>query len=185
VSERAPQVISLSLAHPEEMFNLAQTDLFSEYRNFMTGVEHCISVLRSHRTGGPVRLELSLPSAEIDEGVTEHIGRTLHRYCDHRIAHNQRERRATRLDGVSSLWVGLPIAVLGFILVFVKASLVGRTGNANLIVDTGGWVLVWIGLWFPLDTLLFTPLAYGRENRVLERLRTADIIIGQHHTMAT
>ena len=167
------------------MFNLAQTDLFSEYRNFMTGVEYCISVLRSHRTGGPVRLELTLPSAEMNEGVSEHIGRTLHRYCEHRIAHNQRERRATRFDGVSSLWVGLPIAVLGFILVIVKSSLVGSTGNTNLIVDTGGWILVWIGLWFPLDTLLFTPLAYGRENRVLERLRTADIIIEQHQKLAT
>jgi hypothetical protein len=82
-----------------------------------------------------------------------------------------------RLDGVVSLWIGLPIVVLGFILVIVKGSIVGSTGNANLVLDTGGWVLVWIGLWFPLDTLIFTPLSYGRENRVLKRLRTADVIV--------
>jgi hypothetical protein len=39
---------------------------------------------------------------------------------------------------------------------------------------------VWIGLWYPLDTLLFTPLAYGRENRVLKRLRTADVHVQPH-----
>jgi hypothetical protein len=77
---------------------------------------------------------------------------------------------------VHSLWVGIPIAILGFLLVIVKSSLVGRSGNANLILDSGGWVLVWVGLWFPLDTLLFTPLSYGRENRVLERLRRASIV---------
>jgi hypothetical protein len=109
--------------------------------------------------------------------MEQRIERTLTRYCDHRIEYNQRERRAVRLDGVFSLWIGLPIVVLGFVLVIIKGSIVGSTGNANLVLDSGGWVLVWVGLWFPLDTLLFTPLAYGRENRVLKRLRTADVLI--------
>ena len=185
VADRAPQVISLSLMNPEEMFVLEQADLFSEYRNFMTGVEYCISMLRGQRAGRPIRLELSLPPADVDEGVRERIGHTLRRYCDHRIAYNHRERRATRLDGLSSLWVGLPIAVIGFIVVFVKSSIVGHTGNPNVVLDTGGWVLVWVGVWFPLDTLLFSPLAYGRENRVLQRLRSASIALSPHGTLTS
>jgi hypothetical protein len=39
MSAKFPQVISLSLISPEEMFVLASADLFSEYRNFMTGLE--------------------------------------------------------------------------------------------------------------------------------------------------
>jgi hypothetical protein len=66
--------------------------------------------------------------------------------------------------------------VLGFVLVILKSSIVGSSGNANLILDSGGWVLVWVCLWFPLDTLLFTPLSYGRENRMLKRLRTAHLV---------
>jgi hypothetical protein len=179
-----PQIISLSLTSPEEMFSLASTDLFSEYRNFMTGLEYCISVLRSHGSHGPVQIELALPPDQISEGLDQRIEGTLTRYCEHRIVYNQRERRASRLDGVFSLWIGIPIVVLGFILVIIKSSIVGSTtGNANLVLDTGGWVLVWVGLWFPLDTLLFTPLVYGRENRVLKRLRTADVIVAEHPTM--
>src|SRR5580700_6716532 len=175
--DRSPQVISLSLTSAEEMFVLAPADLFSEYRNFMTGLEYCISMLRSRRSSGTVRIELALPGDQISHGMDQRIQRTLGRYCDHRIAYNQRERRATRLDGVFSLWIGLPIVVLGFVLVIIKSSIVGASGNANLVVDSGGWVLVWVGLWFPLDTLLFTPLSYGRENAVLKRLRTADIVV--------
>ena len=178
-----PEVISLTLASPEEMFYVEQSDLFSEYRNFMTGVDYCISVLRSRRSRRPLRLELTLPPDQLRDGVPAQISRTLDRYCNHRITYNQRERRAVRLDGLYSLWVGLPIVVIGFVLVIIKGSLVGRTGNPNLVLETGGWVLVWVGLWFPLDTLLFTPLSYGRENRVLRRLRTADIIIAPHPTM--
>ncbi len=33
----------------------------------------------------------------------------------------------------------------------------GPSGNTNLVLDPGGWVLVYAGLWFPLDTLLLTP----------------------------
>jgi hypothetical protein len=177
-----PQVISLSLTSPEEMFVLAPADLFSEYRNFMTGLEYCISVLRSRRSSGPVRIELALPAEKISAGIERRIGRTLNRYCDHRIAYNQRERRAVRLDGTFSLCIGLPIVIVGFLLVIIKSSIVGVSGNANLVIDSGGWVLVWVGLWFPLDTLLFTPLSYGRENRVLKRLQAADITIEPHST---
>jgi hypothetical protein len=177
MAEQSPQIISLSLASPEEMFVLAPADLFAESRNFMTGLEYCISVLRSGRSRGPVQIEMALPGHRISDGMEQRIQRTLERYCDHRISYNERERRAVRLDGVVSLWIGLPIVVLGFILVIIKGSIVGSSGNANLILDSGGWVLVWVGLWFPLDTLLFTPLSYGRENRVLKRLRTADVLI--------
>jgi hypothetical protein len=183
MADRSPQVISLSLTSPEEMFVLAPADLFSEYRNFMTGLEYCISVLRSHRSGGPVRIDLALPPDQISEDLDHRIRRTLNRYCDHRIAYNQRERRAVRFDGLFSLWIGLPIVVIGFVIVIVKSSLVGSTGNANLVVDSGGWVFVWVGLWFPLDTLIFSPLSYGRENRALERLRAAEVFVGPHPTM--
>jgi hypothetical protein len=185
VNAAEPEVISLTLASPEEMFHVEQADLFSEYRNFMTGVDYCISVLRSRRSRRPVRLELALPPDQIRDGVTAQISRTLDRYCNHRITYNERERRAVRFDGLYSLWVGLPIVVIGFVLVIVKGSLVGRTGNPNLVLDTGGWVLVWVGLWFPLDTLLFSPLAYGRENHVLERLRRADIVLEPDYARAT
>lgn len=140
-------------------------------------------MLRSRRSSGPVRIELALSAEQISAGIERRIGRTLIRYCDHRIAYNQRERRAVRLDGLFSLVIGIPIVVMGFLLVIIKSNIVGASDNANLVVDSGGWVLVWVGLWFPLDTLLFTPLSYGRENRVLKRLHTADITVEPHPTI--
>ncbi len=171
------QVIELRLNGAEEMFALAATDLFSEYRNYLTGVEFCISVLRAHRTRGPVKLELSLPPSEIEDGLNDRVRGALRRYCTHRITYNERERRATWLGGLSSLWVGVPIAVIGYLLVIYAGTLVGPSGNINLIADTTGWVLVWVGVWFPLDTILFTPLGYGRENRVLQQLHDAEISV--------
>jgi hypothetical protein len=36
---------------------------------------------------------------------------------------------------------------------------------------------VWVGIWFPLDTFFFSPLGYGRENRALKHLRSAEISV--------
>jgi hypothetical protein len=171
------QVIELRLNHAEEMFALAQTDLFSEYRNYLTGVEYCLSVLRSQRIRAPVSLELSLPPSEVAQGLGDRLSVALRRYCDQRISYNERERRAVRLAGLRSLWVGIPIVVLGYLLVIFTDKLVGPAGNTNLVFGTTGWVLVWVGIWFPLDTFFFSPLGYGRENRALQQLRDAEISV--------
>jgi hypothetical protein len=171
------RVFPLYLNHPNEMFEMPQSDLFSEYRNFLTGVDYCISELRSNRSKAPILLEVSLPYAEVDAGLDERLVRTLRRYCDHRITYNLRERRALRINGAASLWVGLPIAAIGMLIVTLGAKIAHPSETGGLVLNTGGWILAWVGLWFPLDSILFTPLSYGRENQVLRLLRDADVVI--------
>jgi hypothetical protein len=172
---RTAQVIELRLNRAEEMFVVAPADLFSEFRNYLTGVEYCISVLRSRRTGRPVRLQIGLPPAERHDALGERFAVALRRYCDQRISYNERERRAVRLGGLQALWAGVPLAVIGYLLVIFEDRLVGRSGN--IVLDTTGWVLVWVGVWFPLDTIFFSPLGYGRENSALRQLRDAEISV--------
>ena len=159
------------------MFEMPQTDLFSEYRNFLTGVELALSELRGRRDRRPVRLEIELPASEIDNDLTVRMSRTLNRYCNHRTLYNEREQRATRFTGISSLRIGLPIAALGLLLTWTSVRATDEDSAIRLITDHVGWVLGWLGLWFPLDALLFYPLTYGRENRVLALLAEAEVVV--------
>ncbi len=179
-ARRKEQVIDLRLMRAHDMFELPQTDLFSEYRNFLTGVDFCLSELRGRRSFRPVRLEVQLPAEEIDDGVAERLTRTLHRYAAHRIRYNRREIRAQRFGGVSALRIGLPICALGLALTVAASKIQPSSGIEHVITDTVGWVLVWIGLWFPLDQLLFYPLAYSRETRVLRLLSEASVVVSPH-----
>jgi hypothetical protein len=95
--ERERQIIGLQLMRAHEMFEMPRTDLFSEYRNLLTGVDFCISELRARRSWRPVRLEIHLPSEQVDQGVTERVARTPRRYCEHRMRYNRREMRAQRM----------------------------------------------------------------------------------------
>lgn len=174
------QVIPLRLERAHEMFELPQSDLFSDYRNFLTGVDYCLSELRSRRLPAAVRVDIELPAWEATSSTRDRLERTLRRYCQHRMTYNDRERRAVRLDGLSSLRVGLPVAILGLLIALAGAKVLDTTGNTTVVLDAIGWVLAWVGLWFPLDTLLFTPLVYGRENRVLRRLHDAEVAVRVH-----
>jgi hypothetical protein len=181
-SGRAPagrkyRVIQLRLVRPSDMFEMPQTDVFSEYRNFLTGVDFCLSALRGSLSRRPVRLEIQLPAAEISDGLDERLARTLRRYCKHRLRYNRWESRALRLGGISALRLGVPVTALGLVLTVLATGMRPAGGAASVITDHVGWVLAWIGLWFPLDEFLFYPLGYGRESRVLRLLAEATITL--------
>jgi hypothetical protein len=177
---RNRQVIELRLVQASDMFEMPSTDLFSEYRNFLTGVDFCLSELRSRRSRRPVRLEIRMPPEEIDDGVAERLSRTLQRYCKHRVRYNRRESQSQRVGGVSALRIGIPVSALGLVLAAVSTKIKPPGGAANLVTDHLAWVLAWIGLWFPLDQFLFNPLAYGRETRVLNLLASAEVEVRPH-----
>jgi hypothetical protein len=185
VARPGRQVIELRLATALDMFELPRTDLFSEYRNFLTGVEFCISELRSRRDRRPVRLEIELPPSEIDDRLEGRLARTLNRYCLHRTRYNRREQRATRLNGISALRIGIPLAVLGLVLTALAVRIGDENSPVRLVEDHLGWVFAWIGLWFPLDAFFFYPLAYSRENRVLALLAEAEVVIRPYDETAT
>jgi hypothetical protein len=171
------QVLELRLMKAQDMFEMPQTDLFSEYRNFLTGIDFCISELRARSSRKPVRLEIHLPPEELGEGLQERMTRTLRRYCQHRMRYNRRETRGVRIAGISALRIGIPVGAVGFIMVAAATSIHPRGGSLQLIVDHLGWVLMWLGLWFPLDQFLFYPLTYGSESRVLRLLNEAEVVV--------
>ncbi len=96
------------------------------------------------------------------------------------------EMRATvedsrRFDGVSALRVGIPIAAVGLVIMAWAAQIEPVDGIERLLTDHFGFVLAWLGLWYPLDQFFFYPLTYGRENRVLAMLRDAEVTVEPHH----
>jgi len=178
------QVIKLQLQQPLDMFELPRTDLISEYRNFLTGVELCVSELRARRDRRPVRIDIELPPEEIDDGLAERMHRTLSRYCEHRMRYNRREQRATRFNGISALRIGIPLAVIGLVLTAVAVHFANEDSVLHLVEDHLGWVFAWIGLWYPLDAFFFYPLSFGRENRVLALIAEAELVVRPYDVRA-
>jgi hypothetical protein len=144
------EVIHLRMGRVEDMFQVSESDVMSPQYRFEPGVDYCVSKLRSRRSRSPVRLEVELPATQLDAETPSRLQQTLARYCEDRIDRNSREGRIARLDGYSALKVGTNLA---------------------------GWVLAWVGLWYPLDTILFSSVGPKRENAVLTRLQDAEVVV--------
>ena len=164
------RVISLRLEHLGELFNPPQTNLFNRDRHhfYATGIDYAISELRRRPySRRPVRLEISVPAAGLAASGDQAVARAIRSYCEDRIRYNLSERRAGLGDGLASLRVGLPVAAIGIILATISP-----TGIVGTVL---GAVLTWVGLWYPLDQLLFYPWERTRENRSLRLLADAEV----------
>jgi hypothetical protein len=122
-----------------------------------------------------VRLELALPAQRVDAETSTRLQQAVARYCADRMVRNDRERRSTRRDGYASLKIGIPIALVG--LAIAVATAVANSNNDYDVPNLAGWVLAWVGLWYPLDTILFSSVVPKRENAVLSRLGAAEVTI--------
>jgi len=169
------EVIRLRLGRVEEMFETPGWDGGLPPERFEPGIDVCISELRSRRSRGPVRLELTLPAPCVDAETSTRLLQAVGRYCADRIVRNDRERRSTRRDGYAALKVGIPVALVG--LAIAVATAVANTNDDYTLPNLAGWVLAWVGLWYPLDTILFSSVVPKRENAVLARLREAEVAI--------
>jgi hypothetical protein len=169
------EVIHLRMGRIEDMFLLSESDPMSPHYRFEPGVDYCLSELRSRRSRSPVRLELELPAAQLQAEAPTRLRQALARYCDDRIGRNSRESRITRRDGYSALKVGIPVALVG--LVIAVATAVANTQDDYTLPNLAGWVLAWVGLWYPLDTILFSSVGPRRENAVLTRLQEAEVVV--------
>lgn len=169
------EVIHLRMGRVEDMFQGSESDVMSPQYRFEPGVDYCLSKLRSRRSRSPVRLELELPAAQLDAETPTRLRQTLARYCEDRIGRNSRESRIARLDGYSALKVGIPIALVG--LAIAVATAVASTQDDFTLPNLAGWVLAWVGLWYPLDTILFSSVGPRRENAVLTRLQDAEVVV--------
>jgi hypothetical protein len=170
-------VIRLDLARAVDMFERPQVELGSNHGTFQPGIELCIAELESRPTGRPVHLELTLPQSEISEGLEERLAVTMRRYCDERSYVNDCSRRSTQRSGVRALRIGLPVTLLGLTITAIAFHLGDSDDPQTAVVDILGWVLAWLGLWYPFDKLIFYASDFVRENRALEELRDAHITV--------
>jgi hypothetical protein len=170
-------VIRLDLARAVDMFERPQVELGSSHGTFQPGVERCIAELESRPTGRMVHLELTLPQSEISDGLEERLAVTMRRYCDERSYVNDCDRRATQRSGLHALRIGLPVTLLGLTITAIAFHIGESDDPQTAVVDILGWVLAWLGLWYPFDKLIFYASDFVRENRALEELRDARITI--------
>jgi hypothetical protein len=90
---------------------------------------------------------------------------------------NTCKRRSTQRSGIRALRIGLPITLFGLAITALAFHVGDSNDPQTAVVDILGWVLAWLGLWYPFDKLIFYASDYVRENRALDVLRDAQVTV--------
>ena len=170
-------VLRVELAHATDMFATPTLELGSTIGGFTPGIDQCVADLAAHPEEKGVLLEIALPPDEITPDLAEKMKVSLGRYCSERAGYNASARSATIRSGLRAFRIGLPVTIIG-LAITAGATKIGDIDDAvRAVVDILGWVLAWVGLWYPFDKILFYPLDNLRENRALATLGRAEVQI--------
>lgn len=159
----APTFCEVTLAFLPVHSHRVQWILRSEKRR--AGIDLCIAELESRPTGRAVHVELTLPRSEISAGLEERLAVTMRRYCDERSYTNDCKRRSTQRSGLRALRIGLPVTLFGLAITALAFHVGDSDDPQTAVIDIIGWVLAWLGLWYPFDKLIFYASDFVRENR--------------------
>lgn len=169
--------IVLRLQHPDELFVLPTADLFSEYRNWLTGMEIAISELKGQWRRRPVRLRVQLPEHEITRDLAPKMQRAVTSFCTRRRRYNGNEIRSIHRDGWGALVIGLLILIVSLIGQQVVRDHFTATWSIVFFADGLFMVTAWIGMWYPLDQLVYYARPYRLETKALEQLASAEVVV--------
>ncbi len=175
--------LTVSLTHPNELFSLDDIDMFQPNTRLQTGMEELTEELMAGPIPRHVRITVELPRSQMEDVAAATIQDAMVRHCQIRLLQTDRQLRFTKREGVASLPSGILLFLFGLA---VSVALTRRhvPEFIQIFLGNGAFlVAAWVGLWYPLDTLLFSrrPLVY--ERRALTGLIGATLTVREREPL--
>jgi hypothetical protein len=170
--------LTVELGEANELFAAREPDVASGMPGLPPGIDRIREELDARSLPRSLATVIVLPAAKVTPSLACDIGRAVERYCEMGIAKAESEIKQLHKEGVRTLLIGLSLFA-----VFVSiAETVVRTSMPETVRDFLGseglfLVVGWVGLWYPIETLLYSGRPYRREIAVLRAMREMQIEI--------
>jgi hypothetical protein len=167
----------IRLEDPNELFEPRRADVSRGRPPEEAGIQQIRDELAARPKGGPVTLAIVLPAHKATPQAERGLKRAVARYCETGIGRAEQELSAVHRDGWKTLGVGLVVLAVFLGL----AEWVLRTKLPHELRDFFGngifVVAAWVGLWYPLDTLLYSGNPHRREKKLLSAIAELEILV--------
>jgi hypothetical protein len=164
--------LTLDLEDADELFAAREPDVASGMPGMPSGIERIREELDASSLPESFATVILLPPAKVQPGLACDVGRAVERYCDMGIARAQNEIKMLRREGIRTFLIGLSLFIV-FVSIAEALEHTGLPEVVRNVLGTDGLFLVvgWVGLWYPIETLLYTPRPHRQEIAVLRAMR--------------
>lgn len=144
-----------------------------------SAVERLMHIHRPSRRRGSSRLALVLrmPADKVTPQTAEEAKAMIRKYGERVIKDNDGRLRRIRRKGLRMVPYSLAILVacttLG--ILFSSEQLLEQNTVIWSAISEGFYIIGWVALWGPIDTLLFEPVDVKKESELLRLLMSMDI----------
>jgi hypothetical protein len=168
---------TVTIEAPNELFEPRPADVRAGLPPRAPAVEEIRDELSASALSSAASVTIELPEAEATPGIERAIERAIVRYCETGIARAELELNAIRRDGLRTLIFGAVVLAVGLAL----SEAVLRSAIPKELRDFLGnglfLVVAWVGLWYPLDTLIYSGRPYRFERKLLGVMREMKITV--------
>jgi hypothetical protein len=140
-------------------------------------VEIAVSELKGVWRRRPVLLRVQLPRSEVHDTLDEQMQRAIVSFCERRKRYNDNEIRAMNRDGVGALVIGVLLLIVGLAGYKWCNDYLFNEGARLFFADGIFLVIAWVAMWYPLDKLVYYTRPTRLENRALDQLAEAELVI--------
>src|ERR1700683_1151223 len=170
--------LTLEFGEADEFFAVSDPNVAAGRPPLPPGIDQIREKLDAHSLPEALATVIVLPRAQVNPGLSAEISRAVERYCVMGICKAENEIRMLRREGVKTLLIGLSL----FVVCGMRAEPVVRTDLPSPVRDflgeDGLFVVVgWVGLWYPIETLLYSQRPYRQEIAVLKLIHRMQIEI--------
>jgi hypothetical protein len=167
----------IELAQPDELFEDRPSDVATGRPWQSSGIDRIRNGLSAGSLRARVTTLIVLPRGTIEPRLDQGIREAVARYCEDGIREAENELKAIRREGVQALVLGA--ILLAVFLGLSEAVLQSDLPNSIRTFFGDGLFIVaaWVGMWYPLDTLLYAGRPYRVERSLLRAMQGMDIVV--------
>jgi hypothetical protein len=167
----------IRLDDPNDLFEPRPADVNRGRPPEEPGIQQIRDELDAQPHGGPVTMVIVLPVEKATPQAERGLKQAVARYCETGIARSEQELSAVHRDG----WRTLALGIVVLTIFLGLSEWVLRTKLPHELRDFFGngifVVAAWVGLWYPLDTLLYSGNPHRHERRLLRAIAELEILV--------
>ncbi|MFG1294762.1 hypothetical protein [Xanthobacter variabilis] len=178
--------IHLHLSDVKNFFQVPEIDPFAGDDLDVSGIDQLMDALKAQSGWKRKSLHaiVHLPSDAAGDSRLANMPKYIERYCDKQIQYNRRKIAELRLEGRHALRMG---ALFLFVCLALSAGTEALIGSESLVgqVLVEGFIIAgWVGLWHPLELLLYAWWPNAQDIRLYEKIKSMRLDFAFDHKLA-